>query len=170
MVAWDLPFKFFLPHACIAKVQTYPLIKVYHKPVFPWKMLAQWTCYFQLQTEFKQPLVIWSTAHCFPCCEEVLWCVTWKKFSPLYSASISGSTLEPGRDYCSWLLFIKFRAGLLFSIKNAIFPPPISSRLLYFLGSSGAIYMPFGSCKKFCSQLSNWMEVTCSPAQTDGLV
>lgn len=50
--------------------------------------------------------------------------VAWKKISPLYSASISGSTLEPGRDYCLWLLFIKFIAGLLFSLKNAISPLP----------------------------------------------
>lgn len=93
-----------------------------------------------------------------------------KKISPLYSASISGSALEPATDYCSWLLFIKFIAGLLFFFcKECYFPPPISSRLFYFLGSSGAIYMPFGSCKKFCSQLSNWMEVMCSPARTDGV-
>lgn len=57
-----------------------------------------------------------------------------------------------------------------FFCKEHYFPPPISSRLFSFLGSSGAIYMPFGSCKKFSSQLSNWMEVTFSPAQTDGLV
>lgn len=96
--------------------------------------------------------------------------VAWKKISPLYSASISGSTLEPGRDYCLWLLFIKFIAGLLFSLKNAVSPPPLSSRLFYFLGNSGAIYMPFGSCKKFSIQLSNWIEVKCSPVQADGLV
>lgn len=68
--------------------------------------------------EFKHALAFWSIAQ---------FSMPWRgivmlpeKISPLYSGSISGNTLESGRDYCSWLLVVKFIAGLLFSVKSAI--------------------------------------------------
>lgn len=159
---------FFLPPACSAKVQQCSLIKVYSKHGIAWKMLAQWTCYFQLQ-RIQACLGLLKYCTPFPMPWRGIVVLPEKNLSFIYSQHFR----QHFRAWQRLLLVIavhKVHSRSPFFSKECCFPPPLSSRLFYFLGNSGAIYMPFGSCKKFSIQLSNWIEVKCSPVQTDGLV
>lgn len=164
MVAWDLPFKNF--YSCLyCQGTNIPINQGVPQTCLSLKNACSVNMLVSIK-EFKHALVIWSIAHCFPCYEEALWCVTWKNLSFIFSWHFRPCF---GAWERLFLMIAVHSWSPFFFCKECYFPPPISSRLFYFLGSSGAIYIPFGSCKKFCSQLSNWMEVTCSPAWTDGL-
>lgn len=139
--------KSFLPPACSAKVQMYSLIKVFSKHGIAWKMLAQWTCSFQLQ---RVQACLGLLKYCTP------FSMPWRGIVGLPEKNLSFMFSQHFRQHFRawerWLLMVvvnKVHSRSPFFCKECYFPLPLSSRLFYFVGNSGAIYIPFGYVKKY---------------------